>query len=310
MWCRRSRLAAAAAGLLAALGAALAGCDDIQHPFQPETKPLPAVLAPRERAPTVITVAPVAGVSDAFGRELAAAMVAALRKKEVPAMLDAPADDEVAYSIRGELLPHGAGAGGAAIRWEVRDERGQLVGRKLQPVSPGSDPLSPLARARLLAGLETGPAEEMIKGIEGDATLPRETPEAAPSPPAATGPDVVVAKIEGAPIQDGDIVLRQAIEYALTANRIKVATEPHPDSLRLVASVQQSQLQGGLKHVKVTWRVEQPGGKEVGEVSQENNVPAQLLTSAWGEIANAVARNAAEGIAALVQRAAGPQAMN
>ena len=79
---------------------------------------------------------------------------------------------------------------------------------------------------------------------------------------------------------------------------------PPSDTLQaLAATIEQSQLQSGVQHVKVTWRVDRPDGKEIGQVSQENNVPNQLLKTAWGEIANAVAQNAAGGIAALVEQA-------
>ncbi len=59
----------------------------------------------------------------------------------------------------------------------------------------------------------------------------------------------------------------------------------------------------GKQQVTVRWVLAVPGGRELGQVSQQNDVPAGSLDGAWGDIAFLVATAAAPGIADLVQHA-------
>lgn len=306
------------------LGAALlAGCGETQHPFQPDSKPLPYALSSPEAESKVIAVAPIKGVPEPLGYALAEAMAAALLKRSLPAVVESGDDDGRAlYTVGGRLTRQAGGAGEApAIIWEVREEHGRLVGRHVQTLPPGSDASAPEARAKLLAELGGEPAATMAKGIEGDAPVPVEralapaggVPVPAGGAPAARARDgsrtVVVTKVEGAPGDRGDFTLRQAIVYALKQARLQVVPERTANSLVVVGNVELAELEGGTQRVKVTWTVARSDGEELGQVSQENNVPSRLLSLAWGEIASAVAENAAGGIAALVRRdGAGPAA--
>jgi len=297
------------------LGAALlAGCVETQHPFQPDSKPLPSQLSTPAAKQKVIAVTPVRGVPEPLGRSLAEGMAAALLKRSLPAMVESGDEDGRAlYTVGGRFVRQGGPLGAApAIIWEVREEHGRLVGRHLQPLPPGSDLSTPDTRATLLAGLADEPAATMVKGIEGDAPVPIEraavTTESAP--PAASpgkGRSIVVTKVDGAPGERGDLTLRQAIEYALTQAQLQVVPERTANSIVVAGNVELVELQKGTQHVKVTWTVARPDGEQLGQVSQENDVPSRILSLAWGEIASAVAENAAGGIAALVRRA-GPEA--
>lgn len=293
------------------LGAGLlAGCVESQHPFRPDSKPLPYALSAREAQPTVIAVAPVKGVPDPLGRALAERMADALLKRSLPAVVASAEDDgRVLYTVGGRLTRQASGLGEAsAIVWEVREEHGRLVGRHLQALPPGSDASAPDVRTKLLAELADGPAATMVKGIEGDAPIPAElalasSPSAPPGPARDRGRTVVVTKVEGAPGERGDLTLRQAIEYALTQARFQVVSERTANSVVVAGNVELAELEKGTQHVKVTWIVARPDGETLGQVSQENNVPSRILKLAWGEIASAVAENAAGGIDALVRRA-------
>jgi hypothetical protein len=303
---RLRRLLAVASACTALL---LAGCEDIGHPFQPEYKPLPPELAARGAEATVITVAPVEGVPGPLGQALADAMAAALEKRNLPIVVESGSDGRALYSISGRLQRPSAG-GASAILWEVRDAQDTLVGRHIQPLPPG-DPSAAAVRTRLLADVENEPARMMVKGIEGDAPVPALPRPAAAHTAAAppSGHSLAVIKIEGAPGSSGDVALRQAIEYALKVAKVNVVTSRAPDSLLLQAKVELSAVgkDKELQHVKVTWTVERPGGKQLGQVSQENNVPTRLLERVWSEIANAVAQNAVQGIAAIVAEADQPK---
>ena len=66
--------------------------------------------------------------------------------------------------------------------------------------------------------------------------------------------------------------------------------------------------QDGAQSIAVDWSVIEPGGAEIGTISQANSIPAGALDGPWGDIAFAIASGAAEGILTLLDRlAATPQ---
>ncbi|HEY6336270.1 MAG TPA: hypothetical protein VI113_10335 [Alphaproteobacteria bacterium] len=299
------------AAALALASLTLAGCDDTVHVFQPEQKPLPQVIAEHRADPGVITVSPIRGLPDPLSRQLADAMAEALGKDSLPVVVGGGNGARVLYSVSGSFERQApAGAGGAnpgagyppTLTWEVRDEEGRLVGRHSQILARESDPFEPDARAKLLADVEGAPARMMAKGIEGDAPIPKNDP-AAPVVPDPGSRSLVITRIQGSPGRSGDAQLRQAIEYALKVANVHLAPERSPGSLALTCVVKVEEVPGGIQHIKVTWSVLKPDGKELGQVSQENNVPSRILERVWGEITAAVAQNAAGGIAAIVGEA-------
>ena len=54
--------------------------------------------------------------------------------------------------------------------------------------------------------------------------------------------------------------------------------------------------------VTITWSLRNAGGNQLGEVKQQNRIPAGLLDGAWGDVAYAVASSAAPGITALLDQ--------
>ena len=288
---------------------ALGGCIDEPRPFRPAAKPLPSELAAPERERFVIVVTPVAGVAAPLGRELADAMATALEKRSLPVAVGEKGQDRVLYTVSARLeapSPASAAKGPAAVRWEVRDEGGELLSRYAQLLPLGADLTSPAAKAKLMANVAREPADMMVKGIEGDAPLPLDLPAASAAERAqksASGRGLAVESITGSPASDGDTALRQTIEYALKVAGVEVVQQKARDSLLLDGTVAISRVNEGTQHVKVTWSVKRPDGTVVGEVSQENNVPTRLLERVWGEIASSVSQNAAQGIAALVDEA-------
>ncbi|MGO8868249.1 MAG: hypothetical protein ACLQME_17290 [Alphaproteobacteria bacterium] len=288
---------------------ALGGCIDEPRPFRPAAKPLPSELAASERERFVIVVTPVAGVAAPLDRELADAMMTALEKRSLPVAVGGKGPARVLYTVSARLeapAPASAAKGPATVRWEVRDESGELLSRYTQLLPPGADLTSAATKAELIADIAREPADMMVKGIEGDAPLPLDRPAASAAERArkpAPGHGLAVDSITGSPATDGDTALRQTIEYALKVAGVEVVQQKARDSLLLDGTVAISRVNEGTQHVKVTWSVKRPDGTVVGEVSQENNVPTRLLERVWGEIASSVSQNAAQGIAALVDEA-------
>ena len=59
----------------------------------------------------------------------------------------------------------------------------------------------------------------------------------------------------------------------------------------------------GKQQVQISWALRRGDGREIGQVSQANAVPAGSLDGAWGDVAYAVATAAAPGVIALIERA-------
>ncbi len=301
--------------LLLLAAAALAGCIDEPRPFRPLTKPLPAQIGdPALKAP-VVAVTPVAGLPPSLGRLLADAMAQSLAKRNLLVAVGDGGRRRVIYSVGGRFVappPEAELTMQPSVIWEVRGEHGELVARYSQRLPILGDLAAPVTRARFLAELAREPAETVVKGIEGDAPVPSDGTAAAAlaenaARAAGRGRSLLVAAIKGAPSGDGDVALRRTIEYALKVANVRVVEKKAADSLLLDGTVATSRLDEDHQHVKVSWTVKRQDGQVVGEVSQENNVPTRILERVWGEIASAVAQNAAGGIAALVAQADAPK---
>jgi hypothetical protein len=114
---------------------------------------------------------------------------------------------------------------------------------------------------------------------------------------------IAVEGVTGAP-GDGDRSLARAIAAALRHANLRVAdADPPRQSYRLSGRIEIAPPLEGRQQVKVRWALKRPDGGEIGQVSQENAVPAGSLDGPWGDVAYAVAMAAAPGIAALVERA-------
>jgi hypothetical protein len=73
-------------------------------------------------------------------------------------------------------------------------------------------------------------------------------------------------------------------------------------SLTLLGTVALTPAAKNQQDVTITWSLRNSDGKQIGEVKQQNRIPAGSLDGAWGDIAYAVASSATPGIAALLDR--------
>jgi hypothetical protein len=74
-----------------------------------------------------------------------------------------------------------------------------------------------------------------------------------------------------------------------------VASRENADFL-LQGVVRVSDVAGGQQQVEIHWQVADPTGKIAGDVAQGHDFPAGALNHFWGEIAVAVATEAAGGV--------------
>ena len=271
--------------LLPLLALCAAACQPLPHPFAADVPPA-ALLSPRDSAG--IYVAPVAGASPIAG-DLAEAMAKALRDADIPASTHARTKGS--YELRGaareQALPDDRVA--VSVDWELLAADGSSLGHA--PVSTEQ----PTAASDTVAPTLAAAAAPAIRKLVQD-----EPPAAAAHP----DPAVSLRPVTGAP-GDGKRSLTRAMEQALRQARVALA-KPGDDApaFVLTGTVTMSPADSSKQqHVRIGWALLRGDGSEIGQVSQENAVPAGSLDGAWGDVAYAVATAAAPGVVALIQRA-------
>jgi uncharacterized lipoprotein YmbA len=265
-----------------------AACQPLPRPFAGDV-PQVALLSPRDSAG--IYVAPVAGAPSPVAGDLAEAMAAALRDADIPA--STRGRNKGSYELRGaaneQSLPDGRI--GVSVDWELRAADGRSLGH------------APSAAEQSAVGW---PASDTVAPAIAAAATPAIRKLVQDDPPIAAAdadPALALRAVTGAP-GDGGRALTRAMENALRRARVVLAA-PGADapSFVLAGTVTMSPAKAGQQRVEVSWALQRRDGREIGQVSQENAVPAGSLDGAWGDVAYAVATAAAPGVVALIERA-------
>ena len=281
-----------------ALGAglilALAGCGELPHPFQPAVKAPPGGPGPR----TALMIEPVQGdVADGSG--LARAVAEALQALDVPA---APSDDQARprYRIVGQARA-GPVAGDVTrlrIDWHLVDPRGQAVAETAQVATVPAAAWG-RAEAAVVKSVALAAADRIDRLIAPAEPAPA-APIAAAATPAAGPAGLAIGPITGAP-GDGSAALARALAAEL-GRRGHRPVASGTAALVVSGQVTVSDAAPGQQRVALAWIVRDAEGREVGRVDQANLIRRGRLDGAWGAIAEAAAKGAAAGIAALVTR--------
>lgn len=265
----------------------LSACQPIPHPFDRDVPPPNSgVLTPPDSAGVVVE--PVAGAPEPTAHDLAAAMVAALQADDVPASTSA--SNRGSYRLSGTATTKDVGGGNLliSIAWEMRDARGV-----------------PTSRQESALTLPDAVWRQGGKGIaefahQSAPFLARMVESNAPAPRLDVDPLVAVRAVTGAP-GDGGRSLGQAMEDALRRAKLALVQKPE-DKPRFVVqgNVNIAPPADGKQRVTISWSLLRADGGQIGQVKQENAVPAGSLDGAWGLTAYDVANAAAPGIAALI----------
>lgn len=147
----------------------------------------------------------------------------------------------------------------------------------LQPLStvPGA---VPVAAATPVVATTTGPTTGSI-GREGITTM--------------------VPSVTGAP-GDGGNSLTTALQNELRKNGVALGTTPGAQTYKVEGKVSVGQGKDGKQPITIDWHVKDPAGKNIGTVSQKNEIPQGSVDGAWGQTATAAAEAAAKGIIKLL----------
>jgi len=287
----------ARACLMVLLGAWLVGCQPLNHPFETEQKGFNPLLQLRDGLG--VTVMAVTGVPPGFGLRLGAALAGALRDTEIPATVETGNRGSAVVMGSIKTLASSGLEQEIEIEWDVAAPSGRLLGSFTQRehiTQPASDAAA------------NGPAPGQLAAIakRGAALI---APAVHDDMPAEQKPTtILVGTIDGAP-GDGAVSLRRALEFVLRQSDVPVAGPgagpDHDNALTLVGSIEMGRPADGRQMVAIRWVMLLPDGSEIGDVRQENAVPAGSLDRAWGETALLIAEAAYEGIVALYEKAPG-----
>ncbi len=144
---------------------------------------------------------------------------------------------------------------------------------------------------------------ETLNGPQvADTAVAAEAPVAAE--PAAVLPkpgDTVIKAVAVLPVTgSGGAELTSAMRKVLKDAGWPVITTKRDDALTLQGSVVVDAAANGQQAVHLVWRVLTPKGKSLGDIKQNNAVPAGSLNVGWGDNAGFAAQAAATGIFKLI----------
>ncbi|HEX5959430.1 MAG TPA: hypothetical protein VFY92_12350 [Hyphomicrobiaceae bacterium] len=140
------------------------------------------------------------------------------------------------------------------------------------------------------------------------APAPAAATPAASTAPAATaavgrdGVSAVVPSVTGAP-GDGSTSLTEALQRELQRAGVNVAQAASGSTYRVEGKVKLGPSKDGKQPIQIDWHVKDPQGKQLGTVSQKNEIPEGSLDGSWGKVADAAAGAAAQGILKLLPQA-------
>jgi hypothetical protein len=138
------------------------------------------------------------------------------------------------------------------------------------------------------------PAFDTLRPTNGSTLSP-----AAPTVVASGPRPLVFRGVQGAP-GDGDQALGREVGKLLAQSGARMTNTPEPGALFLTAQV--SKTPGATSdRIAIVWQVQDSNGANVGQVTQENDVPRGMLDNAWGEDAIYAAEGARDGIMELLQ---------
>jgi hypothetical protein len=187
----------------------------------------------------------------------------------------------------------------------------QLQLSKEAPLPVGNESLvRPPWEALVKAGPNAGKDVD-LETLNGTQVV--QAPEPAPAPVEAVPPKVIhkatdvqikavaVPQVTGASGK-GNAELTFAMRKVLKEAGWPVLTAPRADALTIQGRVVTDTAANGQQPVHLSWSVITPKGKNLGDVKQNNSVPAGSLDSGWGENAAYASQAAATGIFKLIER--------
>lgn len=299
------------------LGAALAGCQPLPRPFQPEDKQVSVAHLNALVANSLFLVEPMTDAPAPLGEVFAEDLAEALQRREVPATARRLPAERAMRKIQPSLAvaPPASGIGPLRIEYRIVEGGGRVLPVAMDELSVagesfhGGDP-------ELLASLAERGARRIAEAmLQGGQPVDRET-----SPPSAAETRAQVADpaarseqpgttdtatafhvfdVSGAP-GDGNGALALAMRRILREQGVPLAAELTAEAYVLAGAVAMESETRQQQRVTIDWTLFAPDGEEIGTVTVSNLVPAGSLDGAWGPIADAASAGSAEGMLQLI----------
>lgn len=274
--------------------ALLAACGDLPQPFLGNPGTTGRILAlpptPRLAVPVPTKVL----LPDKAAEIFAIAVANALQQREVPAVEGKAQRGD--WRIDMTAIQRGATV---VPVYSIIDptglNRGKYEGGPLDSADWATAAPAVLSQA---ANASAPGITDLLTGIQ--ATLQHADPNSLYNRPAR----VQLLPVTGAP-GDGDASLTRQMRTILGSLGPVVQDAAAGADFILRGTVKMVPIAGGQERVEIQWSVATPSGDERGRVVQLNEVQAGSLNGYWGDVATAVAQEAAGGVRDVILRQSG-----
>jgi len=264
----------------------LAGCGDLPQPFRGNPGGEAQRLAAPPPARLAVATPTDALLSDAAARDFAADLAADLQENEVPAEAKHKPDDG-----DWRLVTRAEDRGGRVVPiYAVLDPKGKDNGHTEGAPIPLADWAAGSAATLKAAAVDATPKiTDLLRVIEAAAM--RSDPNSLYNRPSK----VFVPQVTGAP-GDGDTSLTVQMRRQLATHGELVQETAAGADFTVAGHVNAVPIAGDMLRVEIQWRMNDAKGRDLGMVLQLNEVPPDTVRGYWGDVALAVAREAAGGV--------------
>jgi hypothetical protein len=281
---------------------ALAGCGDLPQPFA--GRPGATALRLANPPPARLTVPTPGGAllpphdAAVMAHDLSDALVA----QELPAFPEMPRAGDWQIRVSAELSN-----GTVVPKYELLDAgmhpKGAVTG---SPVSAASWAAGDPAVFHAAAANAAPQITSLMRSV--DAAIKQSDPNSLYNRPAR----IFLAGVTGAP-GDGDTSLVRQMRVKLPDTGDMVVAQQESADFVVRGVVRVTQLAGKQQQIEIHWLVYDSRGKEAGDVAQGHDIDQGALDRFWGEVAVAVAGEAAGGVHEVItnwsgRKRSGPQA--
>ncbi len=277
-----------------ALAAALAGCGDLPQPFLGNPGATAMRLAQPPPSRLAIPLPADSLLTDSAARAWTSALAAALLAQDLPASAN--------EGRRGDWrLQLSAAVQGDTVvpTYTVLDPKGASQGASEGPPVPAREwAAGQPATLQAAAEAEAPKVVAMLGGIE--ARRQRSDPRSLLNRP----PVLFFKGVTGAP-GDGNVALARQMTTRLPGLGDVVQDAAKGADFSVEGQVKTAPGAGKTTRIEIQWIINDVQGRERGRVVQLNEVPVGSLDLYWGEVAIAVATEAAGGVHEVVVQASG-----
>ncbi len=284
----------------------------------------------RQTAQSRVAIAPVIGAPEAVATQLTAQLTTALGGRGVAVV---PSGNPSDYTLRGYVVAARERVGTkVSYIWDVTDPQGnrvnRITGEEVIRGASASDPwasVSPAVVSQIVSKTsgqlgswisQQSPARAPGAQQNGAPNVSQTRPSPVPrsqsvrqvakrAAPDATGsiPRLLATqpRVTGAP-GDGKSSLASALSRQLTSQGVQLTNGPNPRAYNVTGKVNVGSANGGTQPIQIDWVVTDASGGDVGTVTQKNKIPAGSLDGQWGQVADAAAAAAAQGILRLMKQ--------